>query len=70
MLGILNDFAERVDLWYTEEITEYLFTDDPDDTSTYGFDLFALNIARGRDHGLPGMHMLSRLHFINGIGVD
>ena len=52
-LGLLGDSAHAQDVHVTGELTEHLFTiADPPHGS--GTDLAAIDIMRGRDHGVPG----------------
>lgn len=50
--GLLGEPMEQLDPFVTKEITNHLFEDKRKQFS--GMDLIALNIHRGRDHGLPG----------------
>jgi hypothetical protein len=50
LLGLASQRAERVDLKIVDELRNFLFGP----PGSGGFDLAALNIQRGRDHGLPG----------------
>ncbi|XP_076365683.1 chorion peroxidase-like isoform X2 [Tachypleus tridentatus] len=50
LLGLLNQKAQQVDEYITEELCNHLFQRHH---HMYGMDLFAVNIQRGRDHGIP-----------------
>jgi len=46
--GMMVQRAQKVDLKFSDSVRNFLFG-----TNTMGLDLVALNIQRGRDHGLP-----------------
>lgn len=51
LLGLINESSEKIDDEFAEDIAQHLFVPETDHT---GFkNLAALNIQRGRDHGLP-----------------
>jgi hypothetical protein len=51
ILGLLGNVSETINRGMAEGLTKHLFQQPGSD---HGFDLAALNIQRGRDHGLPG----------------
>lgn len=51
ILGLLGNVSETINRGMAEGLTKHLFQQPG---SQHGFDLAALNIQRGRDHGLPG----------------
>ena len=51
ILGLLGNVSETINRGMAEGLTKHLFQQPG---SEHGFDLAALNIQRGRDHGLPG----------------
>lgn len=55
MRGVSTTSMETLDQFITEEVTNHLFEDR--NTPYSGLDLAALNIQRGRDHGLPGYNL-------------
>jgi len=60
LLGLIGDSAHASDQFLTKQVTCHLFAENPPDG--LGEDLAALNIQRGRDHGIPGI--LHRITFI------
>lgn len=52
--------VQRVDRFFTAEVTQRLFEDNSDHLPTCGLDLVSLNIQRGRDHGLPAYPVYRR----------
>ena len=50
-MGLITQPAQEMDKEITSEVTNLLF---PEVGASFGTDLAARNIQRGRDHGLPG----------------
>ena len=50
--ALVRQPSENVDGNFVDDITNHLFEQEQSDG--FGLDLVALNIQRGRDHGLPG----------------
>ena len=64
MLALLADDVQNRDPFLTDEVTSHLFAENP--PHGLGTDLAALNIQRGREHGIPGQcrpnHSLANTH--------
>ena len=52
LLGMMDKEADAMDMAFSESVTTFLFSEQP--TVLPGIDLLAMNLQRGRDHGLPG----------------
>ena len=52
--GLLKDPIMKVDRWMSQDLTQHLFETHDDLGRPFHFDLAAINIQRGRDHGVPG----------------
>jgi len=51
MMGLINQVAQALDDSVTQEVTNHLFQEPG---KKFGLDLAALNMQRGREHGIPG----------------
>ena len=58
--GFANQSGENFDYLFVEDITNHLFErqENGEQMPGTGKDLVALNIQRGRDHGIPGYNAL------------
>ena len=55
LAGLQTEKAQRMDRFVSKQLTNFLFKDtDGPSEPLFGQDLISRNIARGRDHGLPG----------------
>ena len=61
MTGMSDVPAESFDSYFSRTIRENLFSEG---NMTQGMDLPALNIQRGRDHGVPGNEALIAIELI------
>ena len=59
LMGLINQPSQSFDKAVSIQVTNFLF---PSKENDFGGDLVALNIQRGRDHGLPGFCCYYKLY--------
>ena len=59
LMGLINQPSQSFDKAMSIQVTNFLF---PSKENDFGGDLAALNIQRGRDHGLPGFCCYYKLY--------
>ncbi|KAL1122387.1 hypothetical protein AAG570_003792 [Ranatra chinensis] len=64
LLGMISQAVQAMDHSVTTEVTNHLFQDPARD---FGRDLASINIARGREHGIPGYVQYRKLCGLNDI---
>ncbi|MCL4126202.1 UNVERIFIED_CONTAM: hypothetical protein GTU68_019581 [Idotea baltica] len=73
MMGLCNQVAQAMDDAVTQEVTNHLFQEPK---KKFGMDLAALNMQRGREHGVPsynefrhfcGLHPIRSWHELEGV---
>ena len=60
LMGLINEPAQTFDKFVTDEMTDFLFN--YHNETDHGRDIVALNILRGRDHGIPSFCCYYKLH--------
>ncbi|XP_054156555.1 peroxidase-like isoform X2 [Oppia nitens] len=64
LLGYTAEPTQTFDKFFTNELTEHLFEEH---NTGFGMDLIALNLQRGREHGLPGYNEYRKICGMNAI---
>jgi len=57
--GLISQMPQTTDAFFSTEITNHLFQKNQH-RENFGLDLLAINIQRGRDHGLPGYNQFRK----------
>ena len=67
LLGHSYNPAQKVDTFFSKSITEFLFLEA---NASEGLDLIALNIQRGRDHGIAGSCSANNYVYTTWVNAD